>query len=206
MAHAHKSNGSNGSLVTQTLDLVREYRGPNDAVVLINCLLGLLMTADETAFERIPSESLKSLRAWGVTSQSIRQVGTCECGNGHPQTLRQLVAKLRSAAARFDAKPLHHNGRCTGLEFHDASGFHAILKTAQMRRFVQKLAEHLAANGEDNGTKPSKAKYVASWQQEPFHRPACKWAHRIQRENVQRVLSRKDALEAGHRPCKVCKP
>jgi micrococcal nuclease len=48
--------------------------------------------------------------------------------------------------------------------------------------------------------------YVASVKAEPFHRPSCTWAKKIAPHNLQTFQSREDAIKAGHRPCKVCKP
>jgi len=52
----------------------------------------------------------------------------------------------------------------------------------------------------------AKATYVASAIREPFHRPDCKWAQRISPGNLQIFTTREEAIKAGHRPCKVCKP
>jgi len=48
--------------------------------------------------------------------------------------------------------------------------------------------------------------YVASSLREPFHRPSCRWAQRIDHANLQQFSTRQAAIDAGHRPCKVCKP
>ncbi len=48
--------------------------------------------------------------------------------------------------------------------------------------------------------------YVASAIREPFHRPDCKWAHRISPANLQTFKTREEAIKAGHWPCKVCRP
>jgi hypothetical protein len=53
---------------------------------------------------------------------------------------------------------------------------------------------------------PSAVAYVASITREPFHRPGCKWAQRISPANLQTFQTREEAIKAGHRPCKVCKP
>ena len=53
---------------------------------------------------------------------------------------------------------------------------------------------------------PGTAAYVASAEQEPFHRPTCEWAAKIKPENLQGFATRQEALRAGHRPCKVCRP
>jgi micrococcal nuclease len=51
-----------------------------------------------------------------------------------------------------------------------------------------------------------KAAYVASVIREPFHRPDCKWALKISSANMQTFKTREEAIKAGHRPCKVCRP
>ena len=48
--------------------------------------------------------------------------------------------------------------------------------------------------------------FVASSQREPFHRPGCRWARKIDGENLRTFGTREAAVAAGHRPCKVCKP
>lgn len=52
----------------------------------------------------------------------------------------------------------------------------------------------------------TKIAYVASANREPFHRSDCKWAARISSANLQTFKTRDEAIKAGHRPCKVCKP
>jgi micrococcal nuclease len=51
-----------------------------------------------------------------------------------------------------------------------------------------------------------KSAYVASSQREPFHRPGCEWAQKINPDNLESFSTRDEAIRAGHRPCKVCKP
>ena len=48
--------------------------------------------------------------------------------------------------------------------------------------------------------------YVASASREPFHRLSCRWAQKIAPKNLQTFKTRKEAIDAGHRSCKVCKP
>jgi len=50
------------------------------------------------------------------------------------------------------------------------------------------------------------ARYVASRLREPFHYSWCKWAQKISESNKERFRTREEALQAGHRPCKVCNP
>ena len=52
----------------------------------------------------------------------------------------------------------------------------------------------------------AKYKYVASKNSKVFHKPDCVWAKRIKPENLIGYNSRAEALKAGKRPCKRCKP
>ena len=69
-------------------------------------------------------------------------------------------------------------------------------------------AGSLAACSEQAADKsaPNKAAYVASSTREPFHRPDCKWAQKISASNLQAFKTSDEAIKAGHRACKVCKP
>ncbi len=57
-------------------------------------------------------------------------------------------------------------------------------------------------------TKPIVAeyKYIASKNSKVFHKPECRWAKRIKPANLVGYNSRNEAIEAGKRPCKMCKP
>jgi hypothetical protein len=55
-------------------------------------------------------------------------------------------------------------------------------------------------------TTAAKYKYVASKNSKVFHKPDCRWAKRIKPANLVTYSSRAEAIEAGKRPCKVCKP
>lgn len=48
--------------------------------------------------------------------------------------------------------------------------------------------------------------YVASVNKEPFHRISCRWAQKISPKNAVYYNTREEAVQDGHRPCKVCKP
>jgi hypothetical protein len=52
----------------------------------------------------------------------------------------------------------------------------------------------------------SEVAYVASVKREPFHKVSCKWAQKISADNLQTFKTRDEAIAAGHRPCRVCKP
>ena len=48
--------------------------------------------------------------------------------------------------------------------------------------------------------------YVASANREPFHRLSCRWAQKIAPKNAVYYNTRQEAIQDGHRPCKVCRP
>jgi hypothetical protein len=52
----------------------------------------------------------------------------------------------------------------------------------------------------------AKHKYVASKNSKVFHKSECIWAGRIKPENLTGYNSRAEAIKAGKRPCKQCKP
>jgi len=54
--------------------------------------------------------------------------------------------------------------------------------------------------------RPAEYKFVASKNSDVFHRPHCIWAERIKPANLVGYSSRAEALKAGKRPCKRCKP
>ena len=49
-------------------------------------------------------------------------------------------------------------------------------------------------------------KYVSSKNSQVFHSPNCRSAKRIKPENLVGYNSRDEVIQAGKRPCKVCKP
>ncbi len=191
------------SFMGRTLELVHGYRGPHEVTNLINCLIGLLVVPNDTVYRVIPDAPLSGLRDWWVSRKSIKRFSNGHRSNGPPPTLRQLIRRMRRSVAQFRAKPRYANGRFTGVEFRDGRTFHAVFTPTELRRFVEKLAQ--TVGGYCDLDDPD-IRFVASWQRDPFHRPACKWAHRISRKNLQGVKSRGAAVKAGHRPCRVCKP
>jgi len=48
--------------------------------------------------------------------------------------------------------------------------------------------------------------YVASKNSNVFHKPDCRWAKKISSENLVGYNSREEAIKAGKRPCRWCKP
>ena len=211
------------AFMKRTLKVLREYDGRHESTNVINCLLGLLIVPEDVMFTGIPDEPLSELRGWGIGPDSVKRFndvwyapagdGAAAMGgngNGHHApmpTLRDVVKALRTAVAGFGLKPRHTpGGKLVGFEFRDG-GLHVVLSTADARSFVEKLADHVAVQGHFGpyGAVVG-ARYIASGQREPFHRPDCRLVRRIRRANLQGIRTREAALEAGHRPCRTCKP
>ena len=204
----------------RTLEIVHQSSaGPYEVTNLINCLLGLLIVPRESVFAALPDVPVAGLKSWGISRKSIRKFRVQRNGrngrkarngtrgsNGHAHhgpTLRQLVDQLRQAVAGGTLKPRIANNRFVGLELRDGRGFHVVMTKLELKRFVRKLAQYLGGYCDLDA---AETRFVASWQSKPFHRPDGKWARRIRRKNLQGVRTRRAAIKAGHRPCRVCKP
>ncbi len=198
------------SYTRRTLEqLHNSNAGPYEVTNLINSLLGLLLVPKESIFASLPEVPVSGLRSWGITRKSIRRFKTARNGSGrrngktHGPTLRQLIDQLRRSVTRGKIKPRIANNRFVGLEFRDGAGFHVVMTTLELKRFVRKLAQYLGGYCDLDA---ADTRFVASWQRKPFHKPDCKSARRIRRKNLQGVRTRRAAVRAGHRPCRVCKP
>jgi len=132
----------------RTLSLVKDYKGPYDASLLLNCLLGLLIVPKEASLDKIPADPVANLKNWGITPSSIHSFGKQTDKNQHPKTLRGIVYNLRNAVAHFRFSPLHANRVVKGFAFTDKSGFDATIEIDEMREFVERLAKYLEAQYE----------------------------------------------------------
>jgi len=63
-----------------------------------------------------------------------------------------------------------------------------------------------APQGQIRSGVAARYKYVSSKNSQVFHSPQCRSAKRIKPENLVGYNSRDEAIQAGKRPCKVCKP
>jgi hypothetical protein len=63
-----------------------------------------------------------------------------------------------------------------------------------------------APKGQIRSGVAARYKYVSSKNSQVFHSPNCRSAKRITPENLVGYNSRDEAIQAGKRPCKVCKP
>ena len=65
-----------------------------------------------------------------------------------------------------------------------------------------------AAPAAEAAAAPAKAEaeYWASAKGKTFHRPSCEWAQRISEGNLVKYKTRDEAIAAGKKACKVCRP
>lgn len=127
----------------RTLAIIKNYDGPFDATILINCLLGLLVLPKEVLLDKVPMTPYERLAEWGISPTSVKRFGRCEYGHEHPPTLRQLIKRMRNAVAHFKIVPVHTNGEVEAYEFNDRNDFHAVVSISELKSFVIKLATHL---------------------------------------------------------------
>jgi len=130
------------SFMQHTLEIVREYKGPYDATLFINCLLGLLVVPRDSFLEAIPEEPLSELKSWGIDPASIQSPGN----SADSGTLRGLVRNLRNAVAHFNLTPIPKTSAVHSFAFTDRNGLRAVIKLNEMRVFVERLAEYLDAH------------------------------------------------------------
>ncbi len=77
----------------------------------------------------------------------------------------------------------------------------ALLAASALVGCTEKTTEQASARPPQNAVA-----YVASVHREPFHSPGCRWAQKISPANLQSFSTRNEAINASHRPCKVCRP
>ena len=131
------------AFIQRCLNLVQQYQGPYYATLLLNCLLGLLIVPKEACLNAIPLDPIEKLQQWGISPSSIKSFGTSQGADDNPKVLRGLVWRLRSAVAHYRFRPVPETGEIEAFHFHDRSGFSAMVKIAELRIFVERLAKHL---------------------------------------------------------------
>lgn len=149
--------------IKRTLRLLKKYKGKNEATMLYNAMLGLLVLPKEEFLEDIPVAPEGDLPAWGIRPGSIKDFGhhrrrTTDKSKGEqgPQyttyrenTLPGLVHSLRNAVVHFGVEPMDNGAKVTGFEFKDeaTNGFHAKLTIAELLELCTKLARHVIRHG-----------------------------------------------------------
>lgn len=131
------------AFIERSLTLVQEYKGPFDATLLLNCLLGLLVVPKESCLAQIPMVPVEKLTEWGINPNAIKSFGKSSEPDNDPKNLRGLVWRLRNAVAHFRFKPVPSRGEVTAFNFCDQSGFEATVPIAELRVFVERLASHI---------------------------------------------------------------
>ena len=137
------NNDFERAFIERSLALVQEYKGPFDATLLLNCLLGLLVVPKESCLAQIPLTPITELQKWGISPSAIKSVGKSTGPNDNPENLRGLVWRLRNAVAHFRFKPLPTRGEVEAFNFKDQSGFEATVPLSDLRVFVERLASHI---------------------------------------------------------------
>ncbi len=131
------------AFIQRSLELVKQYEGPYDATLLLNCLLGLLVVPKESCLASIPDTPISELSAWGINPEAVRSYGSSNRPDNDPRNLRGLVWRLRNAVAHFRFKPIPDRGEVTAFNFKDQSGFEATLPLTELRVFVERLAAYI---------------------------------------------------------------
>jgi hypothetical protein len=131
------------AFIERSLLLVREYRGPFDATLLLNCLLGLLVVPKESCLAEIPPDPIERFQEWGIEPSVVKSFGIAHKSNQDPHNLRGLVWRLRNSVAHFRFRPVPAHGQVEAFSFKDASGFEAVVPVSQLRVFVDRLASHI---------------------------------------------------------------
>ena len=130
----------------RTLELVKQYKGPFDASLLLNCLLGLLIVPKESSIDIIPEDPLEDLKIWGISPESIISPGKKRNKKQNPEPLRGIVWDLRNSVAHFQFTPYPDKEipkNVGGFEFTANDVFKAKIELNEMKVFVEKLFRYL---------------------------------------------------------------
>lgn len=99
--------------------------------------------------------------------------------------------------------------RISNVVLEQVEGFIGIYKATSLTD--KKLSEaNINKTGLSTGPEKqidaAEQKYVASKSSVIFHKPGCRWAQNISKENLITYNSKDEATKAGKRPCRTCKP
>jgi hypothetical protein len=135
------------AFVERSFLLIKEYKGPYDATILLNCLLGLVIVPNEQCFDSLPAKPLDALsETWGIPSSAITRAGDYSSSPKHnpgnlPYNLRLFVRDLRNAVAHFCFSPIPETGEVESFKFwSERNGFAAEIHLEHLRTFVERLA------------------------------------------------------------------
>ncbi len=130
--------------VKRTLEILQEYKGQYEETLLLNCLLGLLVTPHEFRefLREIPNCREKGLKDLGIPVDSI-QWGTTRRGNPRRKDLHTLIRCLRNSVTHLIIKPISNNGKIKGFHFMCEGDFDAPIEGRQIKGLILELSKHL---------------------------------------------------------------
>ena len=127
----------------RTNTLLHTYQGNNDATMLLNCMIGLLIVPNERLLSQLPDEPLLYSERWGIQLEYILSIDRNQADDRSTCSLLWFVRKLRNAVAHFNILPIHENSKVTGFELWDKKGFRAYLPLQAIRHFCQQILQQL---------------------------------------------------------------
>ena len=105
--------------------------------------------------------------------------------------------------------------KITDLVVEQVDGFIGIFKatnTSDAKQLEIGINKNVSSNNlleqaDKNENSPTiESGFVSSSNSNVFHKPGCRWAQNISKENLVIYKSREEAIKAGKRPCKTCNP
>lgn len=131
--------------MARTTRLLAEFTGENDATMLLNCMIGLLIGPRERLLRIVPDEPLSRPEDWGIPQGSILCVERGAGADVTARSLRWLIIRLRNAVAHFHVLPVHDAAKVKGFELWDKTGFRVTLTLESIKTFVARLSQTLHA-------------------------------------------------------------
>ncbi len=130
--------------VRRTLEILKVYKGRHEETLLLNCLLGLLVTPHEISefLKEIPNFGEGKLKALGVPVDLI-EWGNTRRGNPRRKNLHTFIRCLRGSVRYLLVKPIRDNGQIKGFHFMWEGGFDAPVECGEIRQVISELFTHL---------------------------------------------------------------
>ncbi len=128
----------------RTLEILKGYKGKYEETLLLNCLLGLLVTPHEIKqfLKEIPNIKENGLKDLGIPVDSI-EWGKTRRGNPRKKDLHSLIRCLRHSVTHLLVKPINSNGKIKGFHFTCEGNFDAPIECKQIRGLILEIFPHL---------------------------------------------------------------
>ncbi|RME77146.1 MAG: hypothetical protein D6785_12970 [Planctomycetota bacterium] len=110
----------------------------------------------------------------------------------HPQKLKEIQKKLEALLPKVKDENL-------SMDIQDH------LDKIRLKIKKNKKPKKPKKTSQNSSSSSSKEFWASSFASR-FHRPSCKWAKKINPRNKKIYHSRKEALQDGKKPCRLCKP